>query len=110
MICKYIFTLFVVHVHVQTQICVNSRRTAKNPVWFEHPNFYMPERWLLESTRNIPTLAFMPFGFGASLCPSRTFVLQELHAACVRVGQGRSVQGHGDSTGTTVHKPRAQKA
>ena len=64
---------------------MNSRRTAKNPVWFDHPHFFLPERWFEESVRNIPKVAYMPFGFGPNRLLHKSFVLQEINVAVVKV-------------------------
>ncbi|KAL8624338.1 hypothetical protein ACOMHN_044769 [Nucella lapillus] len=79
-----------------TPIVVNSRRTAQNPIWFDHPYFFRPERWMGEEAKKIPILAFMPFGFGANHCPSRAFSLQELNVAVVKILQKYQVSLPGE--------------
>ncbi|XP_076472694.1 putative cytochrome P450 CYP44 [Babylonia areolata] len=67
---------------------LNSRRTAKNAVWFDHPNFYVPERWMGEKSEKIPSLAFMPFGFIDHGCMGlRSFFFQEQSAALIKILQ-----------------------
>ncbi|XP_076451275.1 putative cytochrome P450 301a1, mitochondrial [Babylonia areolata] len=74
-------------VPADTPIVVNSRRTAKNPKWFEHPHNYRPERWLEENAQRIPPMAFMPFGFKSNYCPGRAFAMKELNVAVVKILQ-----------------------
>ena len=53
-------------------------------MWFDHPHFFLPERWLDDAARHIPAVAYMPFGFGSIMCPNKAS-LQELYVATVKV-------------------------
>ncbi|KAK7094044.1 hypothetical protein V1264_007719 [Littorina saxatilis] len=68
-----------------THIVVNSRTAAKNPLWFNHPNSFEPERWLGEEGDKIPSQAFLPFGFANSLCPTSFFSMQKFQLALVKI-------------------------
>lgn len=96
-----------------TVILVNSRRCAKNPIWFDHPQYFLPERWIGDAAQNIPTLACLPFGFGFNHCPIRTFALQEVYAATIKILQKFRVDlpadfqnGHMETVYTPFRRPK----
>lgn len=50
----------------------------RNEEWYPEPESFLPERWLNDSTKNIPKQAFMPFGGGKRVCIGEHFSRYEL--------------------------------
>ncbi|XP_070173330.1 probable cytochrome P450 CYP44 [Littorina saxatilis] len=74
-----------------TIVGVNSLRIAISPRYYDQPNSFVPERWLRneggQRTRDISTMAYLPFGFGARNCVGRRFALQEIYLATAKMLQ-----------------------
>lgn len=52
--------------------------TQRDPRWFTDPDKFRPDRWLDESTKDIPRYAWMPFGGGPRLCYGQPFAMAEM--------------------------------
>lgn len=65
----------------------------RDPRFFIHPDRFWPERWLdREAGRNIPAMAYFPFGGGPRLCIGRSFALMELALILPAIGQRVSLE------------------
>lgn len=49
-----------------------------DPVYFPEPEVFRPERWLEESIKQVPKLAYIPFGGGSRVCIGEGFAKMEL--------------------------------
>jgi len=49
----------------------------RDPRWFDEPDEFRPERWLVEKAKAIPRCAYAPFGAGPRQCIGNHFAMME---------------------------------
>lgn len=52
--------------------------TQRNPRYFDEPECFKPERFSSEFEKNLPRLAYFPFGAGPHICMGNQFALMEM--------------------------------
>lgn len=67
-----------------------------DPVFFPEPHTFRPERWLEESIKNVPKLAYIPFGGGSRVCIGEGFAKMELVLALATLLQKWAPESVGD--------------
>lgn len=67
-----------------------------DPVFFPEPSVFRPERWLEESIKNVPKLAYIPFGGGSRVCIGEGFAKMELVLVLATLLQKWSPESFGD--------------
>lgn len=61
-----------------TLVSINVFGMHRHPDFWEQPNNFVPERFAPELKKQIPKLAYMPFGAGQRMCIGNNFALMEM--------------------------------
>lgn len=61
-----------------TLVSINVFGMHRHPDFWEQPNDFVPERFAPELKKQIPKLAYMPFGAGQRMCIGNNFALMEM--------------------------------
>ncbi|XP_023535445.1 cytochrome P450 CYP82D47-like [Cucurbita pepo subsp. pepo] len=70
------------HIPAGTRLLVNVQKLQKNPLVWEDPCEFRPERFLTSDTKfdmRGQNMQLMPFGSGRRMCPGISFALQLMH-------------------------------
>lgn len=61
---------------------------GRDPRWYQHPQAFLPERWLDDDwVKSLPTYAYFPFGGGPRVCLGQTFGMTELLLLTATIAQ-----------------------
>ena len=74
------------------------RPAAIDPLNFEAPNSFNPQRWLGERTGAHDPTAFIPFGSGPRMCPGRSLALVEMRMLLSMLYKNFDVERVGNSS------------
>lgn len=66
------------HIPEDTNILLASYLVHRREDLWERPNDFWPERWETEKVKNLPKMAYFPFGGGPRLCIGNNFALMEM--------------------------------
>lgn len=61
----------------RTTLIVFSWLLHRDPRWWEDPSRFDPDRWTEDLERQLPRLAYMPFGAGPRVCIGQRFAMAE---------------------------------
>lgn len=91
-------------VPVNSTVSMISMFELRNPAQFEHPDKFMPERWLRGSkeeaekcpitTKTHHPYAFIPFGFGSRMCVGRRLAELEMETLISRILRNFKLEWH----------------
>lgn len=59
----------------------------RDPRWYPDPEAFDPDRWLPERARNLPRMAYFPFGAGPRICIGNHFATMEAVLLLAAMGQ-----------------------
>ena len=79
-------------------VAVLIRPAAIDPLNFEAPNSFNPQRWLGERTGAHDPTAFIPFGSGPRMCPGRSLALVEMRMLLSMLYKNFDVERVGNSS------------
>ena len=66
------------HVPKETNVLLLTHYIHRRPDLWERPDDFWPERWETEKVKNLPKMAYLPFGGGPRLCIGNNFALMEM--------------------------------
>ncbi|MCG8419811.1 MAG: cytochrome P450 [Proteobacteria bacterium] len=69
------------------QLAVSQWVVHRDPRWFPNPEAFDPERWTEERTKNLPRMAYFPFGAGPRICIGNHFATMEAVLLLALFGQ-----------------------
>lgn len=65
------------HAPPGTTMLMSQWVVQRDPRFYEHPEQFLPERWLSGLAQRLPKYAYFPFGGGPRLCIGNTFAMME---------------------------------
>jgi cytochrome P450 len=80
-----------------TTIIISPWVLHRDPRFFEHPTEFRPERWSADLSRQLPRLAYIPFGGGPRICIGNRFAMMEAVLILATVAQHFQLQWQGSA-------------
>lgn len=68
--------------------------THHDPRWYPQPDTFRPERFTPEAEKQLPKLAYLPFGAGARACIGKIFAMNEAQLALATIAQNFRFELH----------------
>ncbi|XP_077994211.1 1,25-dihydroxyvitamin D(3) 24-hydroxylase, mitochondrial-like [Glandiceps talaboti] len=80
---------------------------GRDPVLFEDPLEFKPERWIRDENEHFDGFRFLPFGFGPRMCIGKRLAELEIHLALARISQQFTLEATTDVEPmiTTITQP-----
>ncbi|MDP5275132.1 cytochrome P450 [Chengkuizengella axinellae] len=74
------------------EVLLSQYAIHRNPLYYDHANEFIPERFAQENIKNNPKFSYFPFGGGARVCIGNHFALQEAALILATIAQQYQLQ------------------